>query len=413
MPSTPKDPVVLKTSAEKTAAEKTAGMQAVAKRNTIFQHSEGSDITVWYLEGLVEDSTRIWKTTITNSPFKVGRSPASDLTLNSRQVSQSHAELLQRGDSLWLRDLKSTNGTFVNRKRVLGEQMLADGDSISFADQQFQLVQATREHSRALMTKTLDLRLNDLLTGGKILRAHEFHEMLKQETLHPLFQPMVHLRDGSIFAYEALGRVTLGGVEALPSEFFPLAEGLSLADRLSTLLRLAALAEGSKIPGGPLLFVNTHPSELDKPEIMLASLTDLRQRYPETSIVLEIHEAAVTNLLALRQLSADLSALRIGIAFDDFGTGQARLLELIDIAPHFLKFDRAWVKGLNVATSRRREMVSTLVKLVLEMGSSPLAEGVETADEAKACEDIGFQYAQGYHFGYPLPIADVLKANKG
>ncbi len=367
------------------------------------------EVTTWYLEGWVEGSAKAWKTPINASPFRIGRSPSCDMTLGSRQVSQHHAELHQRGESLWLRDLRSTNGTFVNRKRVQGEQMLADGDGVSFADQEFQLVQATREHSRALMSKTLDLRMTDLISGGQILRASEFREMLKQRNLYPIFQPMVQLSDGTVFAYEALGRTILGGVESLPAEFFPLAESLDNAGELSAILREAALEEGSKIPGGPLFFVNTHPSELDDAGALLDSLAQLRERFPNTSLILEIHEAAATNLVALRELSSELKTLRIGIAFDDFGTGQARLLELIDIAPHFLKFDRAWIKGLNLANTRRREMVATLVKLVLEMGSSPLAEGVENEEEAKVCKDLGFQYGQGYHFGHPEKIHHILE----
>jgi EAL domain-containing protein (putative c-di-GMP-specific phosphodiesterase class I) len=45
------------------------------------------------------------------------------------------------------------------------------------------------------------------------------------------------------------------------------------------------------------------------------------------------------------------------------------------------------------------------------LGAVPLAEGVETADEAAACRDLGFELGQGYFFGYPAPVGDWLVQN--
>ena len=46
-------------------------------------------------------------------------------------------------------------------------------------------------------------------------------------------------------------------------------------------------------------------------------------------------------------------------------------------------------------------MLETLVKMVLDLGIVALAEGVETASEGAACRQIGFQLAQGFHYGKP------------
>jgi EAL domain-containing protein (putative c-di-GMP-specific phosphodiesterase class I) len=48
-------------------------------------------------------------------------------------------------------------------------------------------------------------------------------------------------------------------------------------------------------------------------------------------------------------------------------------------------------------------MVKTLVTMVRDFGISPLAEGIETDAEAKTCQEVGFELAQGYHFGRPAP----------
>ena len=156
--------------------------------------------------------------------------------------------------------------------------------------------------------------------------------------------------------------------------------------------------------------MNTHPKELSDPATLLESLSELRRDHPDANLVLEIHEAAVTELSSLRALRAGLAELEIAVAFDDFGTGQARLLELTEISPQYLKFDAAWVEDLDLASARRREMVSSLLRLVVDLEITPIAECVESAAEARACQSLGFRLAQGNYLGAPT-CAEKIVAN--
>ena len=80
-------------------------------------------------------------------------------------VSQKHAELLVRGETLWLHDLASTNGTFVNGKQLTGEQQLADGDILHFADLEFKLAQDQEPSHIPAMT----IEIKDAMApGGKL-----------------------------------------------------------------------------------------------------------------------------------------------------------------------------------------------------------------------------------------------------
>ena len=176
-----------------------------------------------------------------------------------------------------------------------------------------------------------------------------------------------------------------------------------LEQTLSAAFRNKGVEEGADFPDNPALFINSHPAELNDSKALLTSLTELRVRHPQQNLTLEIHESAVADISALQSLSADLATLDIGIAFDDFGTGQARLLELTDVSPEFVKFDRVWVKNLHRATQRRLEMVETLTSMVTNMEIATIAEGIESEEEAEACRKLGFDYAQGYHFGRPAP----------
>jgi len=120
-------------------------------------------------------------------------------------------------------------------------------------------------------------------------------------------------------------------------------------------------------------------------------------------MTLEIHESAVTNPEQMRDLRAKLSAMDIGLAYDDFGAGQARLIELVEVPPDYLKFDMKLVQGISAASPERQHMVAAFVSMVRDLGIAPLAEGVEDAEDQAVCTEIGFELSQGYLFGKPAP----------
>jgi pSer/pThr/pTyr-binding forkhead associated (FHA) protein len=67
---------------------------------------------------------------IKTSPFKIGRLPDCELQLASPVVSKYHCHVHKRPDGVFLEDLQSMNGTFLNRQRLTGETELNDNDSI-------------------------------------------------------------------------------------------------------------------------------------------------------------------------------------------------------------------------------------------------------------------------------------------
>jgi V8-like Glu-specific endopeptidase len=74
--------------------------------------------------------------------FFVGRNPMNDLCLGDNSVSQRHAEISQEGESIVVRDLGSTNGTFVNGEKI-SSTVLKTGDTVSFGIVSFQWLDNT------------------------------------------------------------------------------------------------------------------------------------------------------------------------------------------------------------------------------------------------------------------------------
>ena len=76
----------------------------------------------------------------------VGRDQDAEILLQLKDISRKHAALLFRDDHVWVKDLKSTNGTFVNGERVEQEQEieLHDGDMLQFASFMFMILAPER-----------------------------------------------------------------------------------------------------------------------------------------------------------------------------------------------------------------------------------------------------------------------------
>ena len=107
------------------------------------------------------------------------------------------------------------------------------------------------------------------------------------------------------------------------------------------------------------------------------------------------------DVATIKMLRLVLTDLNMKLAYDDFGAGQARLNELVEARPDYLKFDRKLIAGLNSANTSRQQLVQSLVTMSKQLGITTLAEGVETAEEAAACKQIGFELMQGFYFGKP------------
>jgi EAL domain-containing protein (putative c-di-GMP-specific phosphodiesterase class I) len=220
------------------------------------------------------------------------------------------------------------------------------------------------------------------------------------------FQPIVSLPSGSLAGYEALGRGRHPRLPEAPLELFRIAAGVGAEAELSQVFRERAFELVTVKGYIPALFVNVHPAELDGPGLVVAVI-EAHRRAPRLRMTLEIHEGALADLDRVDRLRTQLSRSGVGIAYDDFGAGQARLLELAEVPPHYLKFDMSFVRGIDTAPASRQRLLTSLVSVARDLLVYTVAEGVETAEEADVCMRIGFTHAQGFFFGRPRPIEEL------
>lgn len=360
-----------------------------------------SNNVTWLLSGQLQEDESVREIRINSSPFSVGRRNGTSLTIDSPSVSGQHAELSIEDGNLYVRDLGSTNGTFVNGMRITTPCKVKHGDLVQFAQVVFRAgFQAEMRDSRTIQDDAAD----------RALALIQFDKLMTERAVTPHVQPIVDMSSKQSIGYELLGRSRLFGLTS-PQAMFSAAAVLDLEAELSRILRYEGIRQAQRLGNESLLFLNTHPAEMSEPALLEFSLRELRELAPDSRIVLEIHEAAVTQVTQMRELCAALKDMEIGLAYDDFGAGQARLIELVEVPPDFLKFDINLVRNIQDATAERRKMLANLVQMVRDLGIAALAEGIEVVEEHEVCLEVGFEYAQGYYYGKPaLPKTFVEAA---
>ena len=355
--------------------------------------------TVWFFAGQTSPNGPIRRVEVVNTPLIIGRREDVGLTLPCSSVSGRHAEIFEHEDALWVRDLSSTNGTYLNGKQVGTPMELKENDILQFATVVFRV---GRDDVEDVENATVCQDACD-----QALSLMQFDRLIEGSAVVPYYQPIVRLDDEefTLEAYEVLARSRLVGLST-PKEMFATAAQLNLETELSRIMRNTGVDQARQFDDATI-YVNTHPRELQN-EDMYDSLRDLRDQNPTMNITLEIHEASITDPGAVRELRRVLDDIGMGLAFDDFGAGQARLVELSEVAPDCLKFDMKLVQGIHSAPAGRQRVVESLIKMVNELGVASLVEGVETKEDHETLVQMGAKLGQGFYYGRPRSIDDIL-----
>jgi predicted signal transduction protein with EAL and GGDEF domain len=235
----------------------------------------------------------------------------------------------------------------------------------------------------------------------------ELRDALLHEELHVVYQKQV--RNNRVCGVEALARwSTRKGGDIPPSQFVPIAEESGLIDALGNFVIRRAFLDSRKLPG-LRISVNVSAAQIrmhdfvDKLE-SIAAETDM----DPTRVELEITEGLLLGQEPEIRRSLDqLRALGFRIVLDDFGTGYSSLGYLQHYPIDKIKIDRLFV--LNMGPDAKYDaIVSAIVGMANALGMEILAEGVETPAQHQRLAAAGCADFQGYLFGRPMALADLL-----
>ena len=359
----------------------------------------------WCLES-ISVMNREWMVAMETFPFIIGRDTDCNLTLSDKWISRHHAEIRVSGDHLWIRDLDSKNGTFVNQQQINRSELLEPGDLVSIGKFKFKVKRLTAGSGAAIEDTCL---LTDKL-GYPASMEIKLRDMIRDRNVIPHFQPVLNISKMETIGYEILGRINDQDLPDNPEALFDMADWFECGSELSALFREVGVEIGKDLPGSPILFVNITPFEIDQMDSLLASLIRAHHLAPKTRLVIEINEKAAGDTQEISRLRQTLEQFNMGLAFDDFGVGQTRLVELAKVPPDFLKFDISLIRNIHLAPVRLHQMISTFVRAAQDIGVETIAEGVECAEEAEICRQLGFNLAQGYYYGRPQAIDELVSS---
>lgn len=366
---------------------------------------------ICFLEGYFTPEHIYTRVAVNRLPFLIGRKSDAGLPIDADTISRHHAEIFSCNGQLCIRDLNSTNGTFLNDNKITQSIPIEDGDIVRLGDVELRII---IEHWNT--AEPIDQEEHTYIATGNVIEkmvrgAKELKELIQHKQVRCVLQPIFD-NQLAVVAYELLGRGNHSLLPESPGALFYIAEQRGSEIALSELFLEVGLLEASKYPQDCYFFFNIHAKEIENINILYRRLEKIREIYQQTKLVLEIPEKAVSNIQQMINIKSYLHALKIGLAYDDFGAGQARLLELSEASPDILKFDICLIHSIDIASQARQRMVEMLVSYSHDNGIKVLAEGVETANEDKVCRQIGVDLFQGFYYGQPgercakLSIAD-------
>ena len=215
----------------------------------------------------------------------------------------------------------------------------------------------------------------------------QFHELLATEAIIPHYQRIVDFETEQSVGWEALARTALTGLES-PLRMFETARLVHRETELSLICRDVAVRRAEWLPAHKALFLNTHPTESLVVDV-LPSICRLKKVRPDVTLVVEIHEGAIQNLDQMREVVDRLHDVGAKVAYDDFGAGQSRLLELMNVPPDFLKFDRGLIQDLHNATPHQTRIMRMLVEMAHDVGITTIARRNRTRRRSSDLSGVG------------------------
>jgi EAL domain-containing protein (putative c-di-GMP-specific phosphodiesterase class I) len=196
--------------------------------------------------------------------------------------------------------------------------------------------------------------------------------------------------------------------EVGPLEFIGVAEECGLIDALGEFVLATACRQfvawqqalGSSAPR--LLAVNLSRAQLREPGLAAAVHRTLQATgMPPERLQLEVTESLAAQDETVQARLHELKALGLTLALDDFGTGYSSLACLHQLPVDVVKIDRSFVCQADTSP-HHRVLIEATVRVAGSLGMQTVAEGIETAAQARVIRELGCDKGQGYFYSRPL-----------
>lgn len=233
-------------------------------------------------------------------------------------------------------------------------------------------------------------------------------EIIKEERISPVYQPIVSLSTGEIFGYEALSRFDLQRNESdtvSTRDIFQTAYQNGQLWDLERLCRKKALEGARHISHGLKLFLNVSPNVIHDNQFRSGFTNKYLNKYgiSATDVVFELTEhMAIENMDSFKSVLNHYRRQGYETALDDVGAGESGLNTLLALNPTYLKLDMEIIRDIE-KHHNKRSLVKAFVQFANTSNTILIAEGIETEKELAVLSELGVDYGQGFYLGRPEP----------
>ncbi len=280
-------------------------------------------------------------------PCVIGRDPSCDLLLDENRISRQHARLSIAPEGLLIEDLGSTNGSFVDCRRIEAPTLLQPGQRLHLADHELELV-IDRPGGATLVQARSGPAPGDTIIGytgdpaGFPLLAPAFYELLNQcliEIEHTPIKTPAGLPHAELLRCRSRHR----SLPADSADLMNIGRELGEEARLGTLLRDEALQAADAADLGPRLFIEQHTAESDAPASVFDELDRKAAEYPHLELIVLLI-GPVDELIDWLKVLAGRVPTRFRLALEGADAALADHLPL-PVAPNYLQVRAADFSG--------------------------------------------------------------------
>lgn len=230
-------------------------------------------------------------------------------------------------------------------------------------------------------------------------------DILENQRIRPVFQPIVSLKDGKIIGYEALSRIVEPREITCSEELFHLAGIYGKVWELEQLCRGKILEKyhNLKSTEGQKLFLNVNPIVIHDKEFRAGFTSGYLKQYGVNlkNIVFEVTERnAIDDVKGFKDTIRHYKSQGYQIAVDDAGSCYSGLNLICDIVPHYLKLDILLIKDIH-KDAVKCAMIKAMVEFANLANIQLIAEGIECEEELKMLLKLGVHNGQGFFLRKP------------
>lgn len=220
-------------------------------------------------------------------------------------------------------------------------------------------------------------------------------------------QPIFDNRDGSIYGYECLMRLTAGGEGFIsPDQFIPLAKKARYYPQLTRLLAAQCCRCFARTD---LRFsINISLEDILDADTVSFLKNEILRHDVGRQLTFELLETE--NIEGYSEVMGFVSAFKamgVRFAIDDFGSGYSNFKHLISLDIDILKIDGSLIKNIDSQENDRR-VSEAIVAFAVTQKMQCVAEHVHNEKVLEVVKAIGIRYTQGYVLGKPVPIESLL-----